>query len=171
MLGCSFISDLIKFPREKTSSTHTWGQIGTTQLFNILLDILLAGQCVPTAADLTDHLPSCMSRVQKERAGEQESIKRIKGTWDHHIWRKTGLLKYQQCCKEILKFFQQLIRHDQLRSEEPQVSFYTFTSISLPEDALLQPSWKMQIYVKSLMTVVLQPHCTDRIWFSLTHSS
>lgn len=46
MLGWFLISEVTKFPREKQAAdqinTNTCGQIGTTQLFNILLDILLA---------------------------------------------------------------------------------------------------------------------------------
>lgn len=105
-----------KFPRQKPVadqiSTNTSGQIGTPQLFNILLDILLADQCMHTALDLTDRLPSCMPKVQQEEAGEQECTSRIKGMLDHRSWRKNCLLKYHQSCKETLKVSQYLIRHN-----------------------------------------------------------
>jgi len=87
-----FLNSEVTFPREKPAadqiSTHTWGQIGTTQLFNVLLDILLADQHMHTARDLTDCLPSCMPRLQQERAGEQECTRRIKRTLDHHCGEK-----------------------------------------------------------------------------------
>lgn len=66
-------------PKRKASSWsdqhHNWGQIGITQLFNVLLDIFLADQCTHIAPDLTDHLPSCKLRVQQERAGAYEENK------------------------------------------------------------------------------------------------
>lgn len=171
MLVWFLTSEVTKFSKEKPAddqiSTKTWGQIGTSQLFNILLDILLADQHGHIAPDLTDRLPSCMPRVRQERAGEQECTRRIKGTLDHHSWRKTCLLKYHWSSKEILKLSPYLVRHNKLKLEEPHMPLYMHTSNLLQK---MQQSWKMKIFVNHVRQIVPQSHCTHRAWFSLhTH--